>query len=92
VNPIGAPKIWKPKSKIWKPRGSDIKWSNPWGDQATHFVGYTKRLYAKNSSYNHKNAKKTFDVQPTICVSSTEEEKTQIRWAATKKDMSMQQT
>jgi hypothetical protein len=37
---IGVPKIQKPKSGVRKPEGSDIKWFNPCGDQATHFVGY----------------------------------------------------
>jgi hypothetical protein len=29
---VDAPKIWKPELGIRKPRGSDIEWSNPWGD------------------------------------------------------------
>jgi hypothetical protein len=32
VDPTGAPKIPKPKSKVKKSRESDIKWSNPYGD------------------------------------------------------------
>jgi len=28
--------------EVKKPKGNDIKWSNPYGDQATHFTSYTK--------------------------------------------------
>jgi hypothetical protein len=60
-DPIDVPKIWKPKSGIRKPRGSDIKWSNLLGDHATHFDGYTESPNVNNSSYNRKNARTTSD-------------------------------
>jgi hypothetical protein len=81
VDPIGAPKIRKPESRIKKPGGNDIKWSNPYGNQAIHFVGCIESLNANNSSYNHKNARTTSNVKPTVCVSSAKEGKTQVRWA-----------
>ncbi len=53
--------------------------SNPYRNQATHFVGYTESLNDKNSCYSRKKIGTTFDVRPTICVSSTN--KTQVGWA-----------
>ncbi len=79
---INVPKIQKFKLGVRKPWGSDIKWSNIWGDQATHFVGCIENLNASNSSYNCKIAITTFDAGPTICVSSVKEGKTQVRWVA----------
>ncbi len=32
--------------------GSDIKWSNPYEDQTTHFASCTKSPNAENSYYN----------------------------------------
>jgi hypothetical protein len=32
LNPIGALKIQKPEFGVRKPKGSDILWSNPYGD------------------------------------------------------------
>jgi hypothetical protein len=60
--------------------GSDIECSNPYGNQTTHFISCTKGPKANNSFCNYKNATTTFDVGPTICVSSTKEGKTQARW------------
>jgi hypothetical protein len=77
VDPTNAPKIRKPNLGVKKPRRNDIEWSNPWRNQATHFVGYTKSLNA-NNFYNCKNTIATFDVRLTICVSSTNEVKTQV--------------
>jgi hypothetical protein len=56
-----APEIQKPKSRIKKSSRSDIKWSNPYGGQTTHFASCIKSPNAKNSSYNHKKAGTTFD-------------------------------
>jgi hypothetical protein len=81
VAPINAPKIQKLELKIRKPQGSDIKWSNPLGDQATHFASCTERPNANNSSYNHKNVGTTSDVGLIICVSFAKKRKTQVRWA-----------
>jgi hypothetical protein len=39
---------------IKKLGGSDIKRSNPCGDQATHFIGYTESIIVENSYCNHK--------------------------------------
>jgi hypothetical protein len=77
-----VPKIQKPKLGIRKLRRSDIKWSNPYGDQVTHFTSYTKKFNAKNSYCNHKKTRTTFDAKPIICVSSTNKGKTQARWVA----------
>jgi hypothetical protein len=54
LNLIVVPKIQKPMLRIRKPRGSDIEWSNPCGDQATHFVGYIESPIVENSSYNRR--------------------------------------
>jgi len=64
-----CPKYKKPKSRVKKPRGSDIEWSNPYGNQVTHFVGCTKNHDAENSSCNHKKVGITSDIGPIICVS-----------------------
>ncbi len=70
LDPTSVPKIQKPKLRVKKPRESDIKWSNPCGDQATHFNDCTKILNLENFSYNHKKIITTSDARPTICVSS----------------------
>jgi hypothetical protein len=75
-----VPKIPKPELGVKKPRGSDIKLSNPLGDQVTHFAKYTKSLNAKNSYCNYKKIRTTFDTKPTICISSTNKRTTQARW------------
>ncbi len=80
---IGVPKIWKLGYKIRKPWRSDIEWSNPCGDQITHFVEYTKSSNVKNSSYNYKKTGTTSDEGPTICVSFVNKGKPQVEWAAT---------
>jgi len=54
LDPTNVPKIWKPKLGIRKLGGNDIKWSNPCGNQTTHFVGYIESPNVKNSSCNHK--------------------------------------
>jgi hypothetical protein len=64
-----------------KPKGSDIKWSNSYGDQTTNFISYTKSPNTKNSCYNHKKIGTTSNARPTICVSSTSQGKTQVGWA-----------
>jgi hypothetical protein len=56
-----APEIQKLKLGVKKPRGNDIKWSNPYGDQATHFVGRIESPNVINSSCNHRKVKTTFD-------------------------------
>jgi hypothetical protein len=68
LNPIGAPKIQKPTLRVRKPKGSDIEWFNPYGNQTTHFVGYIKRPNVKNSYCNRKKIKITSNVGPIICV------------------------
>jgi hypothetical protein len=76
-----VPKLQKPKLRIKKPRRSDIKWSNPCGDQTTHFVSCTENFNAQNFCSNCRKTKITFDAKPTICVSSANEKKTQVGWA-----------
>jgi hypothetical protein len=68
LDPNNAPKIRKPESKVRKPRGNDIKWSNPCGDQATHFNDYIEIPSFENSSCNHKKIGATSNAGPTICV------------------------
>jgi len=80
LDPIGVPEIWKPKLKIRKQGGSDIKWSNLYWNQATHFTSYIKSLNAKNSCCNRKKQGTTFNAGLTICVSSTNKGKTQVGW------------
>jgi hypothetical protein len=64
-----------------KPRRCDIKWSNTYGNQTTYFINCTKSLNAENSCCNHKKTKITSNAKFIICISSTNEMKTQIRWA-----------
>jgi hypothetical protein len=73
----------KLKSRVKKSRGNDIEWSNLGGDQITHFVGYIENPNAKNSYYNCKKTRTTFDARPSLCVSSVNIRKTQIGQAAT---------
>ncbi len=81
LNPTSAPKIQKLKLGVRKLRRGYIKWSNPCGNQATHFAGCTESFSAKNSSCNCKKIRTTFDARPIICISSTNEGKTQVKWA-----------
>jgi len=62
---------------------NDINWFNPYGNQFTHFVNYTKSLNASNSSCNHKKIGNTSEARPIMCISSTNEGKTQVGWVAT---------
>jgi len=49
----------------------------------THFVNCTKSPNAPNFSYNCKKSNNTSRARPIMCVSSTNERKTQVRWATT---------
>jgi hypothetical protein len=40
VDPTNAPKIQKLESRIRKLKGLNIKWSNPYGDQTTHYINF----------------------------------------------------
>jgi hypothetical protein len=81
LNPIDAPKIRKLKSRVRKPKRSDIKWSNPCVDQAIHFIDCNENPNAENFCYNCKKTRITFDTKPiTICISSINERKTQVGW------------
>ncbi len=60
---------------------NDINLSNPYGDQTTHFVDYTKSFNASNSSYNCKKKGNTFEAKPIMCVSFVNEGKRWIGWA-----------
>jgi hypothetical protein len=53
LDPTNVFKIWKPELGIRKSGGNDIKWSNPCGDQTTHFIGYTESSNVKKSGCNH---------------------------------------
>jgi hypothetical protein len=59
-----------------KPRGIDIDWFNPYGDQVTHFIICTKSLNAPNS-YNcqKKKKKNTSKAKLVMCISLPTKEK-----------------
>jgi hypothetical protein len=59
-------------------RGSDIKWSNPYGDQITHFIGCIKSPNVEKIYCNHKKIVTSLNARPIIFVSSANERKTQI--------------
>jgi hypothetical protein len=63
---IGAPRIQKLNSHVRKHGGSDINWSNPYGNQATHFVGCTECLNISNSSCNDKKKGNAFEAKSTM--------------------------
>jgi len=73
LDPIGVPKIQKPKLGVRKLGGSDIKWSKPYGNQITHFIDCTESISVENFFFNHKKTRITYDVGPMICVSSANE-------------------
>ncbi len=54
LDPIDVPKIRKLDLEVKTLRRSDIEWSKPYGDQATHFVGYIESLNVKNSCWDHQ--------------------------------------
>jgi hypothetical protein len=60
--------------------GSDMDGFNPCGNQMTHFIGWVKNLNVVNSTCSCKKVATTFEIRPTICVSSTSEGKTQVGW------------
>jgi hypothetical protein len=62
---------------VRKLRGSDIKWSNPYGDQITHFIGCIKSLNVEKIYCNQKIVT-SLNARPIIFVSSANERKTQI--------------
>jgi hypothetical protein len=64
--PTITPKIRRSDIGVKKLKGSGINWSNPYGDQATHFVDYMKSPNAPNSSYNHTK-KVTHLKQDQLC-------------------------
>jgi len=53
---------------------------NPCGNQMTHFIGWVKNLNVVNFACNCKKVGTTFEIGPTICVSSMNEGKTQVGW------------
>jgi dUTPase len=67
---------------VKKPRGSEIDWFNRCGNYATHFVDCIESPNVVNSSYNCKKIITTSKVGPTMCVSFSNDEKTQVRWVA----------
>jgi hypothetical protein len=75
LNPIGAPKIWKPELRVKKWKGSDIEWSNPYGNQVTHFINYIEKHYC-----NRKKIRTSSNARHIICISPANKGKTQIGW------------
>jgi hypothetical protein len=76
LDPTSAPKIQKSKLGVRKLEGIDIMWSNLYGNQPTHFVGYNESLNTKNSSYNPSKIGTTSNVRPTLYISLANEKKT----------------
>jgi len=76
LDPTSVPKVQKPKLGIRKLRGSDLERSNPCGDQAAHFIGYTESPNAQNYCCNCEKTRTTSYARPTICISSTNKGKT----------------
>ncbi len=74
------PKVWKPKLGVKNLGRNDLKRSNPRGDQVAHFVGYIKSPNAQNSCCNCKKIGTKSYARPTICISSINEGKTQVKW------------
>ncbi len=60
------PKIQKPQLEVKKLRRSDIKWSNPCGDQITHFDHCSESANVENSCCNCKKIRTTSDLRPTM--------------------------
>jgi hypothetical protein len=79
--PTRTPKIQRLDLGVRKLGGSDIDWSNPYGNKATHFISCTKSLNVVNSSCNKKKIGATSEVIRTMHVSFTNEGKTQVGWA-----------
>ncbi len=52
--PIITPRTQRLDLGLKELKGSDINWSNPYGDQATHFVSCTKSPNPPNFSCNRK--------------------------------------
>jgi hypothetical protein len=72
---------YETKIKSKKQEKNDIEWSNPCGDQTTHFVNCTKNFNAENYYSNCKKTRTTSNGRPTICVSSANKRKTKVGWA-----------
>jgi hypothetical protein len=81
--PIKTLRIQRSDLSVRKHGGSDIDWFNLCGDQATHFISYTKSPNVSNFSSNHTETGNTFNVRLTMCVSYANKGKTQVRWATT---------
>ncbi len=76
----GATRIQKLDSSVRKPKGSGIDQSKPCGDQAPHFVYFTKSPNALNSFCNCKKPSNSSKARPTMCVSFANEGKTKVGW------------
>jgi hypothetical protein len=63
-----------------KPRGIDIDWFNPYGDQVTHFIICTKSLNAPNSYNCQKKKKKHIQSKTSYVHITTNKRKTQVGW------------
>jgi hypothetical protein len=57
MDPTSVPKVQKPKSRVKKLGGSDLKRSNTYGDQAAHFIGYIESPNVQNFCCNCKKNK-----------------------------------
>jgi hypothetical protein len=79
--PIITPKIQRLDLGVRKLGGSDIDLSNPYGNKAKHFVGYTKSFNAVSFPCNHKTIGATFEAIQTMHLSFANERKTQVGWA-----------
>ncbi len=77
-NPTRTFKIQRLDLGVKKLGISDIDWSNPYGNKATHFIGCIESLNAVNSPCNHKKIGATSEAIWTMHVSFTNEGKTQV--------------
>jgi hypothetical protein len=85
INQTTAPKLQKLILNVKKPKGSDMDKLNHSRDQATHFANSVENLNVANFACNHKKASITYNTRPKICVSATNEGKTQIEFIAVRR-------
>jgi len=63
-----------------QPSEGDVGKFNSCEDQVTHFVNWMKNPSVETFACKHKKASTTFETWPTIYISLTSEEKTQVSW------------
>jgi hypothetical protein len=81
--PTKTLRIQRLDSSVRKPRGNDIYSSNPYGNQATHFISCIENPNAPNSSCNCKKIGNTSKVGLIMCISFANKGETQVGWVVT---------